>query len=52
MMLLSLDFGPHAVFIILSYAVTFLGVFMIIGWMVWDYRQQKKLLAKLGSDPK
>jgi heme exporter protein D len=42
-----MDLGPHAGFIIASYAVTVLVIASLIGWVVRDHRAQKRALAEL-----
>ena len=39
--------GPHAVFIVASYAVTFGVIAALIAWVFYDYRRQRRLLAEL-----
>ena len=39
--------GPHAAFIIASYAVTFGVVAALIAWVFFDYRRQRRILAEL-----
>jgi heme exporter protein D len=39
--------GPHADFIIASYAVTALVVVALIGWIAADYRAQRRVLGDL-----
>ena len=39
--------GPHANFIIASYAVAALIVVALIGWIAADYRAQRRVLADL-----
>ena len=42
-----MNLGPHADFIIASYAVTALVVAVLIAWIATDYSAQKRLLADL-----
>jgi heme exporter protein D len=39
--------GPHAVFIIASYAVTVLVVAALLAWIVLDYSAQRRILGDL-----
>lgn len=39
--------GPHAGFILASYAVTFIAVVALVAWVVLDHREQKRALADL-----
>jgi heme exporter protein D len=39
--------GPHAGFILASYAVTFAVVGALVVWIIADYRRQKALIATL-----
>jgi heme exporter protein D len=41
------DLGPHAIFIIAAYAVTFLAVAALAVFIVDDDRRQLRLLAEL-----
>ena len=41
------DLGPHAVFILAAYAVTFLAVAALAAFIVDDDRRQQRLLAEL-----
>ena len=41
------DLGPHAAFIWAAYAVTFIAVAGLIGFIVRDDRRQRQLLAGL-----
>lgn len=45
--MLGIDLGPHAVFIVASYAVTLVVVLGLIGWVWADHRRQLRLLAAL-----
>ena len=42
-----LDLGPHAVFIVASYAVSLAVVTALILWVCVDHRRQRRLLADL-----
>ncbi|RAI38583.1 heme exporter protein CcmD [Rhodoplanes roseus] len=42
-----MDLGPHAVFIVASYAVTLVIVVALIAWVWIDHRRQSRLLADL-----
>ena len=44
---LTMDLGPHAAFIIASYAASAAAVAALIGWIVLDYRAQTRILADL-----
>ncbi len=46
-MIPGLDLGPHAVFIVASYAVTVLVVVGLIAWIVGDYAAQRRILGDL-----
>ena len=48
-MILGMDLGPHADFIVAAYAVAALVLVAMIGWVVLDYRMQKQKLAQLES---
>lgn len=39
--------GPHAGFIVASYAVTVLTCLALVGWVMIDHRRQKATLAEL-----
>jgi heme exporter protein D len=41
------DLGPHAMFIVAAYGVTFLAVAALAGYIVADDRKQRRLLAEL-----
>jgi heme exporter protein D len=52
--------GPHAGFIVASYAMTLAVIAMLIAWVALGYREQKRQLAELeargatrrsGTDP-
>ncbi len=42
-----IQLGPHATFIVASYAVTALVVAALIGWIVADLKAQRRVLADL-----
>lgn len=42
-----MSLGPHADFIIASYAVTALVVAVLIAWIATDFSAQKRVLADL-----
>ena len=42
-----MSLGPHADFIIASYAVTALVVAVLIAWITTDFSAQKRVLADL-----
>ncbi|MDO8879073.1 MAG: heme exporter protein CcmD [Pseudolabrys sp.] len=42
-----MSLGPHANFIIASYALTALVVIALIGWIVADYAAQRRVLGDL-----
>jgi heme exporter protein D len=42
-----MDLGPHAAFILLSYAATVLVVAGLVLWVVLDHRAQARALADL-----
>lgn len=46
-MLLSLNLGPHAAFIILSYAFTLVLTAALVIWIVLDHRSQRRALQAL-----
>jgi heme exporter protein D len=41
------DLGPHAIFIIAAYGVTFLAIAALAFFIVEDDRKQRRLLAEL-----
>ena len=41
------DFGNHPGFILAAYAISFLVVAAMIGWVVLDNRRQRTVLAEL-----
>jgi len=42
-----MNLGPHADFIVASYAVAALVVALLIGWVVLDHRAQQRRLMQL-----
>jgi len=42
-----MNLGPHAAFIVTSYAVAAFIVLVLIGWIVADHRAQKRALDEL-----
>jgi heme exporter protein D len=48
-MMLGMDLGPHADFIVAAYAVAAVVLVVMVGWVVLDYRAQKQKLAQLES---
>jgi heme exporter protein D len=40
---------PHAGFIIASYAIAGVVIAAMVGWVIFDYRGQRRLLADLES---
>ncbi|HVZ54753.1 MAG TPA: heme exporter protein CcmD [Pseudolabrys sp.] len=42
-----MNLGPHADFIIASYAVTAFVVAMLVAWVVLDYSTQRRILGDL-----
>ena len=42
-----MNLGPHASFIVGSYAVVAVVVAVLIGWVIADYRRQRATLADL-----
>ena len=43
----AMSLGPHASFIITSYALAMLVVLILIAWVAIDYRRQKARLREL-----
>ena len=39
--------GVHAAFILAAYGVAFAVIAALVGWLVVDYRQQRRILADL-----
>jgi heme exporter protein D len=46
-MILGMNLGPHADFIVAAYAVAVAVVVLLIGWVAVDHVAQKRRLAKL-----
>ena len=46
-MVLGMDLGPHADFIVIAYGLAILIVAGMTGWIVLDYRRQTRSLAEL-----
>lgn len=42
-----MDLGPHAAFIVSSYAATIIVLTALIGWIVFDHRALKRTLSIL-----
>ena len=42
-----MNLGPHADFIVASYAVTIFVVAVLIAWIVLDYSAQRRILGNL-----
>jgi heme exporter protein D len=42
-----MDLGPHAAFIWGSYAAVAIVVALLVSWLLWDGRRQRRLLADL-----
>lgn len=42
-----MNLGPHAAFIVGAYAVAFLIVAALIGWVLVDHRRQRQILSDL-----
>ena len=42
-----MSMGPHAAFIVASYAAAVIVVAGLIGWIALDYRAQQRILADL-----
>jgi heme exporter protein D len=42
-----MNLGPHAAFIVVSYAIAAAILLVLIGWIVLDHRAQKRALAEL-----
>jgi heme exporter protein D len=45
----SIDLGPHASFILAAYGVALLVLIVLIGWIVLDYRAQRRRVSELES---
>jgi heme exporter protein D len=46
---MNIDLGPHASFILAAYGVAVLVLIVLIGWIVLDYRAQRRRVAELES---
>jgi heme exporter protein D len=46
-MVLGMDLGPHAAFIVIAYGFATLMVAAMAAWIVVDYRRQTRSLAEL-----
>ncbi len=44
-----MDLGPHAAFIWASYAAVAVVLLLLLAWLVWDGRRQRRLLEDLES---
>jgi heme exporter protein D len=44
-----MSLGPHASFVVTSYALATAVVLILIGWIAIDYRRQKARLRELES---
>ena len=42
-----MSLGPHAVYIVAAYGITFGVIAALIAWAVADYRRQRRILADL-----
>jgi heme exporter protein D len=42
-----MDLGPHAVFIVASYAAAIIVLVVLTGWVVIDHRSLKRTLSAL-----
>jgi heme exporter protein D len=42
-----MDLGPHAAFILAAYAAAIVVVAGLIGWVIVDFRAQKRVLGDL-----
>jgi heme exporter protein D len=42
-----MDLGPHAAFILLSYAAALIVLAALVGWILVDHRALKRTLAAL-----
>jgi len=45
-----MSLGPYATFIVTSYLAVFVVVVLMIGWIVMDYRRQRRRLNALESE--
>jgi heme exporter protein D len=46
-MILGMNLGPHADFIVAAYAMTTFVVAALVAWVVLDYSAQRRILAGL-----
>ena len=46
---MSIDLGPHADFILAAYGIALLVLIVLIAWIVFDYRAQRRRVAQLES---
>ena len=44
---MMMGLGPHAVFIVAAYVLTFLVITTLVSWVVVDHRAQRRKLADL-----
>lgn len=44
-----MDLGPHAAFIVLSYAAALVVLAALVGWIVLDHRALKRTLKMLDA---
>jgi heme exporter protein D len=42
-----MDLGPHAAFVVASYAVTAGALILLAAWLVYDGRRQQRAIAEL-----
>ena len=42
-----MDLGPHAAFIVSSYAAAIIILMVLVGWIVFDHRALKRTLSAL-----
>lgn len=42
-----MDLGPHAVYILASYAVAAVVLAALVGWLMFDGRRQQRLIDEL-----
>ncbi len=43
----AMDLGPHAVFIVASYAVVTIALAALVAWLEFDGRRQQRLIEEL-----
>jgi heme exporter protein D len=46
----SIALGPHGSFILAAYGITLMVLLLLIGWIVLDYRSQRRRVTKLESE--